>query len=116
VSHERQKLQLRSPVSIQGANGEPIMSNNQNGCERISRRLVLTGTALALGAVASVAAVTCASAQQKVSQADAKYQAAPKDGQQCDGCAQFQAPNACKLVDGNIAPTGWCQLFAAKPK
>ncbi|MGA8614431.1 MAG: high-potential iron-sulfur protein [Xanthobacteraceae bacterium] len=57
-----------------------------------------------------------ARAQQKVSQADAKYQAQPKDGQQCDGCLQFQAPNACKLVDGNISPTGWCLLFAAKPK
>jgi len=92
------------------------VSNNQSGCERISRRMVLTGTALALGAVATAATVTCASAQQKISQADAKYQASPKNGQQCDGCVQFQAPNACKLVDGTISPTGWCQLFAAKPK
>jgi hypothetical protein len=92
------------------------MNDSQNGCERISRRFVLTGTALALGAVAAGAAATCARAQQKVSQADAKYQAQPKDGQQCDGCVQFQAPSACKLVDGNIAPAGWCQLFAAKPK
>jgi hypothetical protein len=92
------------------------MNDSQNGCERISRRFVLTGTALALGAVAAGTAATCARAQQKVSQADAKYQAQPKDGQQCDGCVQFQAPNACKLVDGNIAAAGWCQLFAAKPK
>jgi len=92
------------------------MNDSQNGCERISRRVVLTGTALALGAAASAAAVTCASAQQKVSQETAKYQAQPKDGQQCDGCVQFQAPNGCKLVDGNIAATGWCLLFAAKPK
>jgi hypothetical protein len=92
------------------------MNNGENGCERISRRVVLTGTALALGAVASGVTTTHTRAQQKVSQADAKYQAQPKDGQQCDGCVQFQAPNACKLVDGNIAPAGWCQLFAAKPK
>ena len=92
------------------------MSDNQSNCERISRRVVLTGTALALGAAASGAAATCASAQQKVSQADAKYQATPKDGQQCDACVQFQAPNACKLVEGNIAAAGWCTLFAAKPK
>jgi High potential iron-sulfur protein len=95
----------------QGTARELIMSDNQ-----ISRRVVLTGTALALGAVASGVAATCASAQQKVSQADAKYQAQPKDGQQCEGCVQFQAPNACKLVDGNISPNGWCTLFAAKPK
>jgi hypothetical protein len=92
------------------------MNNSENSCERISRRVVLTGTALALGAVASGVAATRVSAQQKVSQADAKYQGTPKDGQQCDACVQFQAPNACKLVDGNIAPGGWCQLFAAKPK
>ena len=92
------------------------MNDSQNDCERISRRFVLTGTALALGAVAAGAAATCARAQQKVSQADAKYQGTPKDGQQCDGCVQFQAPNACKLVDGNVAAAGWCQLFAAKPK
>jgi hypothetical protein len=95
---------------------ELIMNNGENGCERISRRVVLTGTALAFGAVASGVAATHTRAQQKVSQADAKYQAQPKDGQQCDACVQFQAPNACKLVDGNIAPAGWCQLFAAKPK
>jgi hypothetical protein len=92
------------------------MNDSQSGCERISRRVVLTGTALAFGAVASGVAATCARAQQKVSQADAKYQAQPKDGQQCDGCVQFQAPSTCKLVDGTIAPNGWCQLFAAKPK
>jgi High potential iron-sulfur protein len=92
------------------------MNNGENNCERISRRGVLTGTALALSAVAGGVAATHARAQQKVSQADAKYQGTPKDGQQCDACVQFQAPNACKLVDGNIAPGGWCQLFAAKPK
>jgi hypothetical protein len=92
------------------------MNNSQSHRERISRRGVLTGTALALGAVASGVAATPVRAQQKVSQADAKYQAQPKDGQQCDGCVQFQAPNACKIVDGNVAATGWCQLFAAKPK
>jgi hypothetical protein len=53
-------------------------------------------------------------AQQKMKQADAKYQDQPKDGHQCDGCAQFQAPSACKLVDGTISPSGWCQLFTPK--
>lgn len=92
------------------------MSNGRTVCERISRRMVLTRTAFALGAVTAATAAPQANAQQKVSQADAKYQAQPKDGQQCDACVQFQAPSACKLVDGNISPTGWCQLFAAKPK
>ena len=52
--------------------------------------------------------------QQKVSQELAKYQATPKDKQRCDGCASFQAPNACKVVEGDISPSGWCQLFVPK--
>ena len=85
-----------------------------NDCRRISRRIVLTGTALGLGAAAAAAAVSHAAAQQKLSQADAKYQNTPKDNQHCDVCANFQAPNACKFVQGDISPSGWCLLFAAK--
>ncbi len=44
-----------------------------------------------------------------------KYQADPKDGKQCDGCNFFVAPNSCKMVDGDIAPTGWCSLWVKKP-
>jgi len=88
-----------------------------NDCQRISRRLVLTtGAALSLGAAAAAAVVSQAAAQQKISQADAKYQTTPKGDQRCDGCVNFQPPNACKFVDGNISPGGWCQLFAAKTK
>jgi hypothetical protein len=92
------------------------MKNGSNDCQRISRRMVLTGTALALGAAAAVTAVSPAAAQQKLSQADAKYQSTPKGDQHCDGCANFQPPNACKFVQGDISPNGWCQLFVAKPK
>jgi hypothetical protein len=83
-------------------------------CRRISRRIVLTGTALGLGAAAAAAAVSHAAAQQKLSQADAKYQSTPKDNQHCDVCVNFQAPNACKFVQGDISPSSWCLLFAAK--
>ena len=90
------------------------MTNGRNDCRRISRRVVLTGTALALGAAAAATAVSQAAAQEKLSQADAKYQGTPKGEQHCDGCANFQPPNACKFVQGDISPSGWCQLFAAK--
>lgn len=53
-------------------------------------------------------------AQQKATQADAKYQSSPKDNQKCSGCSQFQAPSACKVVEGTVSPEGWCQLFTAK--
>jgi hypothetical protein len=90
------------------------MTNGRNDCRRISRRVVLTGTAFALGAAAAATAVSQAAAQEKLSQAGAKYQGTPKGEQHCDGCANFQPPNACKFVQGDISPSGWCQLFAAK--
>ena len=92
------------------------MNNDRKNYERISRRAALAGTALVLGAAAAATEVSQASAQQKISQADAKYQATPKDDQRCDGCVNFQPPNACKFVEGDISPSGWCQLFAPKPK
>ena len=90
------------------------MNNVRNDCQCISRRLVLTGTALALGAAAAATAVSQSAAQQKISQADAKYQNTPKGDQRCDRCINFQPPNACKFVQGTISPSGWCQLFAPK--
>ena len=88
------------------------MNNGSNDFQRISRRVALTGTALALGAAATATAVLQAAARQKISQADAKYQGTPKGDQRCDGCISFQRPNACKFVQGDISPSGWCQLFA----
>jgi hypothetical protein len=90
------------------------MHKADNDCQRISRRAALSGAAVALGSAAIAAAVTQAAAQQKISQADATYQGTPKGGQHCDGCANFQPPNACKFVQGSVSPNGWCQLFTPK--
>jgi High potential iron-sulfur protein len=90
------------------------MNSGRNDCQRISRRVVFTGTALALGAAAAATVVSEATAQEKISQADAKYQGAPKDDQRCDGCILFQPPNTCKVVQGEISASGWCQLFVKK--
>ena len=94
--------------------GRSIVNNDRNDCKLISRRAALTGAALALGAAANGAAVPQAAARQKISQGDAKYQSTPKGEQHCDGCISFQPPNACKFVEGDISPSGWCELFAAK--
>jgi len=77
----------------------------------VSRRTVLIAAAgaaplLALGATGAKAA--------KLAQSTVKYQASPKDGKQCDGCNLFVAPNSCKSVAGEIAPTGWCSLWVKK--
>jgi len=79
-----------------------------NDCRRISRRMALASAVLSLGAATAAAMVTGAGAQEKLSQADAKYQTTPKGDQRCDGCANFQPPNACRFVDGDISPSGWC--------
>jgi hypothetical protein len=76
----------------------------------VPRRTILAGTMLALGA----AVVSEAPAGQKLAQADANYQSTPKGGQRCGICYNFQQPNGCKFVQGNISPDGWCQLFAPK--
>ncbi len=88
------------------------MDNDRNGHQPISRRVMLTRGVVALGAAAAAMAASRAVAQQKIGQTDAQYQGAPKDGQHCGVCANFQAPNACKFVQGNINPNGWCQLFS----
>jgi hypothetical protein len=90
------------------------MNNGSKDYQRLSRRAVLGGTALALGAVATAAAVSQAVAQQKISPEEAKYQGTPKGNQHCDGCVNFEAPNACKFVQGEVSPNGWCQLFYPK--
>jgi hypothetical protein len=55
-----------------------------------------------------------ATAEAKVPQNAVSYQDKPKDTQRCDGCNNFQSPNACKMVEGEISPQGWCSLFTKK--
>jgi hypothetical protein len=90
------------------------MSTSREGSLHVTRRLALSGTALALGVAAAGTAVTRADAQQKITPAAAKYQDQPKGQQSCAVCVNFQPPNACKFVQGTISPTGWCLLFAPK--
>lgn len=53
-------------------------------------------------------------AQQKASQAEAKYQNMPKGQQRCAICVNFEPPNQCRFVVGPVSPQGWCQFFAAR--
>ncbi|MDB5484043.1 MAG: iron oxidase [Caulobacteraceae bacterium] len=45
---------------------------------------------------------------------EAGYQPTPKGDARCELCANWQAPNGCKVVAGPISPSGWCHLFARK--
>ena len=88
------------------------------GSNEISRRQALTIAAGAAGAsitgATAVVGTSAAAQAAKVSQKIVKYQDTPKGDQRCEGCANFQPPNACKFVEGHISPNGWCQLFVKK--
>ncbi len=87
----------------------------------ISRRIFLRRGAYVLGgatiaAGAALTAQTAAAASGKVSQAQAGYKATTKSASRCDTCAHFEAPSACKIVDGSVSPSGSCNFFAPRPK
>ncbi|MCX2780881.1 high-potential iron-sulfur protein [Microbulbifer thermotolerans] len=88
-----------------------------NNCyQKISRRqfLKLSGCSLAL-LPAALIATDRAVAQTKAKKEVVQYQDTPKNGQKCVDCILFEAPEACKVVEGKISPDGWCSLFAPKP-
>jgi len=68
----------------------------------------LVATALALGA--AIPART-EEGPAKVSQLEAAYQVMPKGMFSCAACTFFIRPRSCKVVSGDISPTGWCKLF-----
>jgi hypothetical protein len=76
----------------------------------LNRRTLVAG---ALAATPFLAAGS-AGAGTKVSQDAVHYQMSPNNGRDCDDCAHFAAPGACKLVDGAISPKGWCRLWTKK--
>ena len=77
-----------------------------------SRRSVLIS---AIGSTSLLAGTTrWAKAEFKAPQSAVHYQQTANEGHSCANCRQFMAPQACKLVDGEIAPTGWCRLWAKK--
>jgi cytochrome c oxidase assembly factor CtaG len=85
----------------------------------ISRRSMMQRAAITAGAEAMAVfsariAAAEAPAATKVSKDSAGYQATPKNGQRCGECLQWQPPNGCTVVEGNVSPAGWCKLFASK--
>ena len=71
-------------------------------------------TVLLAAAGAAPLVLLASSAQAKMAQTAVAYQDTPKDGKQCDQCSFFVAPNACKMVDGDISPTAYCKLWNKK--
>jgi hypothetical protein len=103
---------------------------------RISRRRVLGAGACALGA--ALLGATAASAQETSPGAQEPAKPAPKkdplipkkasqdkvayvdsaDWRKCSTCRYWEAPDACRVVEGPIKPDGRCKLYIrrwAKP-
>jgi High potential iron-sulfur protein len=67
------------------------------------------------GSPASGADAAAPASTGKMAQASVQYQAQPKGEQKCAGCLHFIAEsNACKLVEGQISPDGWCTVWTQK--
>ena len=78
------------------------------------RGLLRTGLTILAGGLVAATAARAQDADSKVEQSVVQYQTSPKDGAKCSGCVNFVAPNACKVVQGNISPNGWCVAYAPK--
>jgi hypothetical protein len=78
----------------------------------LARRSLLQCALGAAGAIAILgAAPKHAVAAPKISKKAVAYQDHPEGDKRCDRCAQFQPPDACKMVEGPISPQGSCRIF-----
>lgn len=80
---------------------------------RVSRRDFLNIATVGTGAVLAIG-LTSSPAQAKVPQKVVSYQPSPKGKQSCATCGLFVPQTSCKLVDGTVAPQGWCTLYQPK--
>jgi len=90
-----------------------------NDSKRVTRS-EFVGTAIMLPALAGLFAAATAPASAKGSQAQFKYQKTPNGNKMCSNCTFFipgktaDANGTCKIVDGDIAPKGYCIAYSAK--
>jgi hypothetical protein len=76
-----------------------------------SRRAAI-GAALGGAAGALLSRIAAAQAADKMTRAQAQYQDMPNGIYSCGLCSLFEAPNACKVVEGEVSKDGWCKAFA----
>jgi hypothetical protein len=78
----------------------------------LGRRALLRHALVAAGGVAiGCAPLNPATAAPKISKKAVAYQDRPDGEKRCEKCAQFQPPDACKMVEGPISPQGSCRIF-----
>jgi hypothetical protein len=83
--------------------------DHADGADRqITRRDLMTA---ALGGFPAALPARADEPAAKLSQLAAAYQTTAKGMFSCAVCTFFIRPRSCKVVSGNITPTGWCRLF-----
>jgi hypothetical protein len=76
-----------------------------------SRRVAI-GAALGGTAGVLLSRIGGAQAADKMTRGQAEYQDTPNGLYSCGMCSLFEAPNACKVVEGEVSKDGWCKAFA----
>lgn len=91
------------------------MSDESSGYTAdLSRRSLLHGAACGLGAATILGMTAKTATAGKMPQASVNYRPSPNGSKRCDNCRLWQPPNACKSVEGNISPQGWCTIYVVK--
>jgi hypothetical protein len=78
---------------------------------RSALRAVLHGSAAVI-AGGLLATRVGAQSEDKMTKARAEYQNTPNGIYSCATCTLFVAPSACKVVEGEVSPDGWCKAYA----
>lgn len=76
-----------------------------------SRRAAI-GTVLGGTTGVLLSRIVVAQAADKMTRAQAEYQDTPNGLYSCGMCSLFEAPNSCKVVEGEVSKDGWCKAFA----
>ena len=90
----------------------PTMTHAIEKLPKLTRRTLLQVGSGAAGAVSILGLSARGAKAAKVSKAAVAYQDSPKGDQNCASCRLFTAPNACKQVEGDISPNGWCTIWS----
>jgi hypothetical protein len=83
----------------------------------ISRRTVLRSAALIAGGSALLAGLGVSAvlaAGTKLPPSAVGYRPIPMGKSRCDNCSQWVGPTVCKVVSGQLSPSGWCSLYSPK--
>jgi hypothetical protein len=104
----RRAFRVRRAIGCRGSTMSHSFKKN------VPTRRILLQTAIGAVSAVSFLGLTARGARAaNSSKSDVVYQDSPKGKQQC---RQFIPPNACKQVEGDISPGGWCKMWAKKAR